>query len=242
MYKRKKIAVVMSCWNEEGKIGLAVTKMRRTCGKLVDAIVVVDDGSTDSTAKEAKKAGAIVIRHAHNAGAGAGHRTGFFWTRDHGMDITVLFAGDDQDDASDIKPLIAKVIDEKYDYVHGSRWLPASRRINHPMERTILTQLYSVLFSFVTGFHATDATNGVRAFRTSILRDSRIRLDQPWLNKYELEPYLFYKVIRLGYKVSELPVTKRYHEKMNRNTKMIPVLSWWSILRPLFLLPLGLKS
>lgn len=242
MYKGKSVAVVMSCLNEEGKIGAAVTKIKDSCNGLVDAIIVVDDGSTDHTGNEARAAGATVIRHPQNLGAGAGHRTGFYWVRDSDIDITVLFAGDDQDDATDIKPLVALVVDGEYAYVHGSRWLPGSRRINHPLGRAILTRAYSVLFSLVSGFHATDATNGVRAFHTSILRDGRIRLGQEWLNKYELEPYLFYKVVKLGYRVTELPVTKRYHLSMRRNTKMVPIASWWSILRPLILLPLGIRS
>ncbi len=232
----------MSCLNEEGKIGPAVAKMRKTCKGLVDAILVVDDGSTDNTAKEAKKAGAIVLSHTVNQGAGAGHRTGFFYARDHNFDITILFAGDDQDDAGDIRPLVSKLMDGKYDYVHGSRWLPTSRRINHPPTRSILTRLYSVVFAIVSGYPATDATNGVRAFKTSLLRDSRIKLAQSWLNHYELEPYLFYKVVTLGYLVTEIAVTKKYHKKMHRNTKMVPFKSWWSILRPLIFLPLGLRS
>ena len=70
----------------------------------------------------------------------------------------------------------------------------------------------------------------------------RIDLDQEWLDKYELEPYVFYKAIRLGYKVKEVPVTKIYPPKALGYTKMKPITGWWSIMRPVFLLALGLRK
>jgi dolichol-phosphate mannosyltransferase len=76
----------------------------------------------------------------------------------------------------------------------------------------------------------------------SLLDDPRIDLDQPWLNHYELEPYLFLKAIQLGYKVKEVPVTKIYPAKELGYTKMVPIIGWWSILRPLLLLALRMKK
>ena len=73
------------------------------------------------------------------------------------------------------------------------------------------------------------------------MKDERIALDQPWLDKYELEPYLFLKAIRLGYKVKEVPVSKVYPPKELGYTKMKPLVGWWSILRPLVYLGLGIK-
>ena len=60
--------------------------------------------------------------------------------------------------------------------------------------------------------------------------------------QYELEPYLLIQTCRSNLRVAEVPVTKKYHDKMNDNTKMVPFKSWWSILRPLFLLSLRIKS
>lgn len=242
MYKGKTICVVMACLNEERKIGKSIKKIKKYCNNLVDAIIVVDDGSSDRTAYEASQAGAIVIRHKQNLGAGAGYRSGYIYSFKKGYDITVELAGDDQDDPKDIKKLVKAIVDNGYDYVHGSRWLKGGKRINHPFSRSFLTRLYSLLFWFVSGFHSTDATNGIRAFKTEILKDKRINLNQEWLNKYELEPYFFYKVVKLGYRITEVPVTKIYHKKMKSNTKMIPFKSWWSILRPLFYLPLKIKD
>ena len=75
-----------------------------------------------------------------------------------------------------------------------------------------------------------------------MLRDPKLALDQRWLDEYELEVYLLYKAAKLGYMVTEVGVTKRYPPKELGQTKMKPIVGWWSILRPLFLLGLGIKK
>ena len=98
-------------------------------------------------------------------------------------------------------------------------------------------------FRFLQRPSVTDTTNGFRAIRLSIFNDERINLKQEWLDTYELEPYILWKVITLGYKFKEVFVTKIYPpKKMGGYTKMIPFVSWWSILKPLFYLRLGIKK
>ncbi len=60
-------------------------------------------------------------------------------------------------------------------------------------------------------------------------------------HRLRLEPYLLIKAVQLGYRVGEAPVRKIYHAEMRQNTKMVPWASWYSILRPLFLVKLGLR-
>src|SRR5712691_1949647 len=96
--------------------------------------------------------------------------------------------------------------------------------------------------SLVAGKHVTDTTNGFSAFRAEILRDSRIACRQPWLDRYELEPYLLLKAIKLRYRHIEVPVTKIYPDHQQGYTKMRPFTDWWSILRPIVYLGLGLKD
>jgi dolichol-phosphate mannosyltransferase len=88
----------------------------------------------------------------------------------------------------------------------------------------------------------TESTNGFRAFRSGLLDDPRIDLDQPWLDEYGLEPYLYLRALRLGYATAEVPVTKVYPPRALGQTKMKPVVGWWSILRPLVYLGLGIKD
>jgi dolichol-phosphate mannosyltransferase len=111
-----------------------------------------------------------------------------------------------------------------------------------PFYRRLATRyMHPLLFSLLVGRRFTDTTNGFRAIRLSALADPRIDLDQRWLDQYELEPYVFYKMITLGYRVTEVPVTKIYPPHELGYTKMKPITGWWSILRPLVLLGLRLK-
>jgi len=77
--------------------------------------------------------------------------------------------------------------------------------------------------------------------RLSVFDDPRINIDQNWLDAYELEPYILYKAIVLGYRFKEVPVTKIYPPRELGYTKMKPISGWWSILRPLVLLGLRIR-
>jgi hypothetical protein len=110
-----------------------------------------------------------------------------------------------------------------------------------PLFRRVTTKIYSIIFKLITGFPCTDGTNGFRAFKTSILINPIINLDQRWLDTYELEPYLFVKTLEAGYKVREVQVTKHYHKSVIGYSKMVPVKDWWNILKPLIYLKIGFK-
>ena len=240
---KQKVAVILPAYNEEGKIGTVVTKTRERAKGIVDLVIVVDDGSSDKTAEEARASGAFVITHPRNKGVGAGLRTGLEYAFQQGYDIAVIMGGDDQDDPAEIPRVLGPIIDQGYDFVQGSRYLPGGAQVNIPLFRFVTTHTYAFIFRVITCFPCTDGTNGFRAFRLSMLRDKRINLQQDWLNTYELEPYLFYKAVTLKYKVTEAPVTKFYptDEKVGY-TKMVPLLDWWRIARPLLYLRLGLKK
>jgi dolichol-phosphate mannosyltransferase len=236
----KRIIAIIPALNEEGKIGKVVAKFPEN---IVDEILVVDDGSTDSTAQEAKKAGAKIISHKTKSGVGAAIRTGIDYALNKDYDIVVIMGGDDQDNPDEIPLLIDPIINDGYDFVQGSRRLDKGKMLNIPLFRRITTKYYSWLFRLLVRFPITDGTNGFRAFKLTIFNNPNINLWQNWLNTYELEPYLYYKVIKLGFKVKEVGVTKRYPKtKRISYTKMIPFLDWWRITKPLIYLKLGIRK
>ncbi len=233
----KNSVAVIPAYNEKGKIGITVKKTV----PFVKKVVVVDDCSGDNTKEEAESAGAFVIRHAVNKGAGAAIRTGIDYAIKNRFDVVLVLGGDDQDNPDESVRHFAKIA-KGYDFVQGSRYLDKGFTENLPMFRRITTKGYSLFFKIITGHRITDGTNGFRAFRTSIFKDKRIRMWQKWLNRYELEPYLYYMTLHLGYKVCEVPVTKRYPVGKKGYTKMVPLLDWWRITRPLIFLRLGIKK
>lgn len=235
-----KILVFMPAFNEKGKIGKAVSSIPKG---IVSEILVIDDGSTDVTAQEARDAGAKVISNEKSEGVGAVIRKAIKYGRDNGFSVLVVMAGNSKDDGREIPRLTDLVIKEGYDFVQGSRFLKGGRYAAMPVYRLFATKfVHPLILSFFSGKSITDSTNGFRAIRLSIFDDKRINIDQDWLDRYELEPYIFFKAIRLGYKVTEAPVSKIYPSKKVGYTKMRPIIDWWLILKPIFLLGLGLKK
>ncbi len=236
----ERIIVVIPAFNEAGKIGRTVVKIPKN---IIHKILVIDDGSTDATAKEAKSNGAEVISLAKHQGVGAAIRAGIDYARKNNYQIIVVMAGDDQDDPNEIPRLVRPLIQDNFLFVQGSRYLPGGKTMNQPRFRLITTKLFSFLFRLLAGHNITDGTNGFRAFRTSIFAQAEINLRQSWLDQYELEPYLLYKAVTLGLAVTEVAVTKIYPlQRKIGYTKMIPIVSWWSILRPLFYLKMGIRK
>lgn len=233
----QRILIVIPAYNEQGKIGNVVEKIPPD---LAEEIVVVNDCSKDQTANEAENAGATVINHPHNMGVGAGIRSGIDYALANNFDIVAILSGDDQHDPNDLYGVLKPILEEGYDFVQGSRRLGGLHAPNIKAFRRSLTWIYAAVFRLLTGFKCTDATNGGRAFRTSIFQDKAINLWQDWLNTYQLEPYLLYMVVKRKLKVTEAPMKVIYHEK--GTTKMKPFRDWWRIFQPMIYLALRIRK
>ena len=110
-----------------------------------------------------------------------------------------------------------------------------------PLYRKFATRLHPFLVGLLCRKKITESTNGFRALKVSVLDDPGIELDQRWLDQYELEVYLLIKMLKLGFRTCEVPVSKIYPPRSVAHTKMRPVLDWWKMLRPVFYLGLGLR-
>lgn len=234
-----KILVAIFAYNEGEKIKSAIARhsKRRNYDLLVS-----DDGSTDGSVPSNSNR-FIVLRNPKNLGIGAAMKKVFAFAVHKKYDILVIQAGNNKDNPNEIPRLLVPILSNKADFVQGSRFLPGGHYGNTPIYRVLLTKyIHPILLSVAAGKRLSESTNGFRAFRTKILLDKRINWHQKWLDKYELEVYLLFKVIKLGYRHQEVPVTKIYPHKKLGYTKMKPITGWWSILRPIFYLWWGIKS
>ena len=230
--------VVIPAYNESDKIESTVLRVKQT--GLTEDIVVIDDGSSDDTKERAERAGAKVISLGRVYGVGAALRAGFHSVKSRAS-VIVVMAGNNKDEPKEI-PKLLEALQQGADFVQGSRYLVGGRaQGGMPIYRRVATRIHPILFSFFVGKKVTESTNGFRAFRTALLEDPRIDLNQKWLDHYELEPYFLFKVITLGYSHTEVPVTKTYPPRGQTYTKMRPFSGWWSLLRPIFILGLRLR-
>ena len=241
-----KIIVCPVAYNEFVKLRLTIERfLKSPCFGKMDYLIV-DDGSDDGTTEMIKSfasRGVQTIKHPERRGVGSAIRTAIKHAASHGYEIVVIMAGNNKDNPDEIPVLIEPVLKEGFDLVQGSRYLQGQRiGGDMPFYRKLATRLHPWLLSVFVKRKVTDSTNGFRAIRVSILGDSQIHLDQDWLNRYELEPYILFKAITLGYRFKEAPVTKIYLPKELGYTKMQPIVGWWSILRPLIFLGFGIRK
>lgn len=241
-----KILVCPIAYNENVKLRNAIERFLRSPVRARVDYLVVDDCSDDGTSEmvaDFASQGVQTFRHDQRQGVGAGIRNAIFRARELGYDILVIMAGNDKDNPDEIPRLIDPIIDEGYDFVQGSRYLrQGGIGGDMPLYRKVATRLHPWLMRMITRRQVTDTTNGFRAFRLSLFDDARINIRQDWMDQYELEPYLLYKVLVLGYRFREAPVTKIYPAKKLGYTKMKPLTGWWSILKPLVYLGLGIRK
>ncbi|MCC7016453.1 MAG: glycosyltransferase family 2 protein [Rhodospirillales bacterium] len=237
MYKSRRVLLLAPAFNEEAKIGEVV---RRAPRDIVDTVLVVDDGSTDRTAELARAGGAEVLANDRRHGVGYAIRRGYKYARTNGFDVVVVIAGNNKDSPEEIARLLDPICDADLDFVMGSRYLPGGvAGGDMPLYRKFATRLHPLLVWTMTGRRVSESTNGFRALKVSVLGDPRIDLDQAWLDHYQLEMYIFMKLIKLGYRMGEAPVSKIYPPRQIGNTKMVPILDWWKMLAPIFIVGLG---
>jgi dolichol-phosphate mannosyltransferase len=236
---RPRVLCVAPAWNEGERIARVV---KAVPADWVETTVVVDDGSSDDTADYAEGAGATVIRSGANRGVGAAIRSGIDYAIEHGYEIVVVVSGGGKTPPEQIPRLLDPIIKGEAVFAQGSRYLDGGEYLRMPLRRKLGTRGYTLLFSFFCRRWVTDASSGFRAIKVSLFDDKRINLWQDWLDRYELEPYLLFKALRLRHNVVEVPVTIEYPKTDGiAYTKMRAITDWWKIFRPVVFLGLGIK-
>ncbi len=229
--------VVIPVYNEP-RLALV---LRRFDFNVTPHVIIVDDGSEDGSTAVAAEYPVTLLKHEKRTGVGAGIRTGLLHMKKKGLETAVTMAGNNKDDPADI-PILIEAINGGADYVQGSRYLLPDRALDTPLKRRIITRAVAYLWSARFMRRLTDVTNGLRAYRLALLDDPRIDLSQEWLSRYQLEYYLHYKVLSLGYQYREVPVWKRYPTDGLPASKIKLSRDAWSLLSPLVLLTFRLRK
>jgi len=169
-----KSVVIIPAYNESQKIYHVVQSV---VNRGYD-VVVVDDGSGDNTAHEARRAGAVVLSHCINRGYGAALTTGNGWAYRNNYDIAVHFDADGQHNPDEIENITAPIQKREADIVIGSRFIESDAnganntrmaRMRIPIVRKILIRLATKFTRVVSGIQLTDAHNGFRALSREAL-------------------------------------------------------------------------
>lgn len=147
----------MPAVNEEKNIA----KIIITAKKFVDLVLVIDDGSTDSTPEIAEELGALVVQHQENKGYGCALNSIFNIARELGTDSLVILDADGQHDANDI-PILLRRLKDGADIVIGSRFL--GKKNNIPGYRKIGMKMLDTATNFTSNLNISDSQSGFRAY------------------------------------------------------------------------------
>ena len=155
----RRMAIVPAL-NEAQTIASVVAEIRAVDPGL--EILVIDDGSTDDTLAEARRAGALVARLPYNVGIGGAVQTGYQYARDHGFQVAVQVDGDGQHDPADLAQLLEPISADRADMVVGSRFLEAGE-YRPSFARKLGIRLLARVVSLLVRQRMTDPTSGFRA-------------------------------------------------------------------------------
>lgn len=153
---------IVPAHNEAGAIFATIQEIRSFAPEF--DVLVVDDGSTDSTAALALSADAKVVRLPFNVGIGGAMQTGYLYAQEHGYRVAVQIDGDGQHDPRYIHDLLERLqADPELNMVTGSRFLePSDEGHRSSAFRRVGIVIFARLVSIITGRRVTDPTSGLR--------------------------------------------------------------------------------
>lgn len=219
--KRAAYCLCVFVLNEDPRIQRQIQRMKPFSG-LVD-IIIVDGGSTDGALKPpllSKNRMCSMLVKRGEGQLSAQMRMAFAWALATGYRGVITMDGNDKDDPSAI-PHFVRALDLGYDHVQGSRFIPGGRAINTPWWRYWAIRLiHAPLMSVAARHHYTDTTNGFRAYSSRLLMDARVSVFRDIFSRYELHYYLAMQAAQRGYRIKEIPVTRRYPNEGNVPSKI----------------------
>ena len=192
------VRVVIPALDAAATVGDVVAGVRRALPRA--SVVVVNDGSTDATARVAEGAGAAVVSFAANRGKGAALREAFARALDDGVDAVVTVDADGQHDTSLAPQLVAALADA--DVVVGVRRRMGTRM---PLLRRFSNTISSWAISRCAGMRLPDTQSGYRAIRADVLR--RV---QPRGDRYEFETDFLILAARAGFRIAGVSIPTIY--------------------------------
>ncbi|MBE0481533.1 MAG: glycosyltransferase family 2 protein [Dehalococcoidia bacterium] len=201
-----KIVAAIPCYNEERCIGSVVIKTK----KYVNSVVVIDDGSSDSTVEVASGAGALVRGHIQNRGYGVAIRSALAAGRELDADILVILDGDGQHDPAQIPGLLKPILDGEADMVVGSRFLDG--RTKSPLYRRFGQRVLNTATAVGSGQSLSDSQSGFRAYSAKALE--ALSLSESGM---AVSSELQFAAGRSGLRVTEVPISVSYEGELKRS-------------------------
>lgn len=221
--KKSKYCLCIPVINEGEKIKNQLERAKQYGVHKVTDIIICDGGSIDGSLeiKFLKEMGVSVLLTKKDKGKlSAQLRMGYAFALERGYDGIITIDGNGKDNIEAV-PNFVKELDNGFDMIQGSRYLPGGKAINTPKIRHIAVKLLHVpIISLAAKFKYTDTTNGYRGYSKKYLLDERVQPFRDIFDTYELLAYLSVRGPQLGFKTKEIPVERVYPAKGKVPTKI----------------------
>ena len=224
------ITVGIPAYNEEKNIASIIVKLK----KIVDTIIVCNDGSNDSTSEIAKNLGVIVIDHSKNLGYGAGIHSIFRKAKEINSDVLVTIDADGQHRIEDIKKVVEPIEKGEADLIIGSRFLDTTQK-QIPGYRKIGIKLITKVTNSSLKNKITDSQSGFRAYSKNVV--SKLNVSDTGMG---ISTEILIKSSAHGFRIAEVPITVLYdgdtstHNPVSHGTSVLfSTLKYTSIEHPL---------
>jgi len=206
-----KICAVIPTFNNQSTIGRIVVETQRE----IDDVLVIDDGSTDETARLAGNAGAYVIKGLRNRGKGNSLRIAFRYALANNFDAIITIDADLQHDPSEIPKFINQYRTDKSKIVIGNR-MQGNEKI--PPIRYGPNRIGAYLFSWLIGCPVEDSQCGFRLY------DHEVMENIPVLNDgFEAEADILLKAGKRGYNIGFVPIRAIYFSDNRHKSYYRPI-------------------
>jgi len=197
-------------------------------------IIIADGGSNDGSTDPAFLSSNHISVLLTKIGPGklsAQMRMALAYSLARNYEGIIIVDGNNKDDTS-AAALFSKALDSGFDHVQGSRFIPGGKANRTPFMRWLAIRLiHSPMISLAAGYRYTDTTNGFRAYSRRLLLDPQVAPFRGIFTTYELHYYLAIRAARLGYRITEVPVTRTYPKSGKTPTKISPIQGNLSILK-----------
>ena len=236
--KRTKYCFMPVVFNEGDRFRRQLSRMSE-CASLADIVVAArtsTDNCTDVGLLRLNGVRAILTTDA--AGSATAIRMGFRYALEQGYGGVVLIDGHNKDGVEALPDYLAK-LDEGYDFVQGSRFMPGGFEKNTPLARRIgIRAVMAPLLWYGSGFWYTDGTNGFRGYSRRFIEHPQVEPFRDCFNHFNLQYFLSYMAPKLKLRVIEIPVVRVYPDDGTVPTKVIGFkhnfLAFWDMVRTVF--------
>jgi glycosyltransferase involved in cell wall biosynthesis len=202
--RENRVCVIIPAYNEEKVVGKVIKDVEKQFKKsgINFTILVVDDGSTDSTHEVAKKSKATVVKHILNSGAGGATATGIHYAHKHGYDIAVTMDADGQHHTKDVINGVKLLMEKDVDLLIGSRLIDYE---GMSKVKVLGNRGLSLVTRVLFGIKSSDSQSGLRVFSKRSLEHLRWKT-----TGYEFCSEMLWRAKQLGLSIGEYPIQAIY--------------------------------